>query len=150
MNASPNNTETNEGPRCKQGAAMDCPNTEHISNAGIASYPLGICRGSSGILHVNFRGIPYRIDEEDAALLAVLGRKIPVYPDCPEHHELTHPAGFAYANTTGRAIQFATRYGTYHINRDLFLSICLGEIAAAQLVAIATDDESAGFPGGAV
>jgi hypothetical protein len=111
---------------------------------------LGICRGSSGTLHLNFQGVPYRIDEEDAALLAVLGRKIPIYPEIPEQHKLAHPAGFAYISTTCRAIRFGIRSETYHISRDLFLLICLGEIAAASLVEIATDETSACVSGGAL
>jgi hypothetical protein len=100
-----------------------------------------ISRGSSGTLHLLVWGERYRIPAEDAALLAILGRKIPVYPRSNGEHGLPRPAGFAYPNVTGHAVQFSIGTETYHISRDLFLALCLGEIASAPLYGIVTDDE---------
>jgi hypothetical protein len=100
-----------------------------------------IRRGSSGIIHLRILGEPFQIHAEDAALLAILGRKIPIYLKWTNSGELPCPAGFGCRDISGRAVQFVIRNETFHLPQDVFLSICLGEITVAWLEEVITDND---------
>jgi len=109
-----------------------------------------ISRGSCGTLHLHVWSERFRITAEDAARLAVLGRKVPVYASRWNELGLPRPGGFAYPNGTGCAVQFAIGRRTYHVPHEVFLSLVLGKIAGVPLAEIVTDDTPAGAGDGRV
>lgn len=108
----------------------------------------GISRGSCGTLHLAIRSETYNISPEDGSILAVLGRKIPVYPAKERDHELTRPAGFACMGGNGSTVQFRMGNDTFQVTRHQYLALCLGGIVSVPLVKIVTDKDCNNFPGG--
>gem|GEM_PF-3545922 len=134
-----------------------CPDLTERSPAVPEGIPAGdapvaagtITRGSCGTLHLAIHGREYRITPEDGSLLAVLGRKIPVYPEPGDGPGLVPPAGFACPGGSGCIVRFRIGGNSCCVPRDRFLALCLGRIVTLPLTGMMTDRET-WEPGGGI